>query len=204
MKKFSIAKKIGMTQVFIDNGDAVPVTVVKMESMYILEHKTEEKQGYSAVVIGYEEVNKESKKKNKPKKGGFKSKGDVYFRKLKEFRVNDFDGLELNKWIKETMFKKNEKLNVKSKCKGKGLCGVIKLHNFSRGPMSHGSKSHRRPGSIGGGTTPGKVFKGTKMAGRKYGQRTVHNLEVIDVDGDVMFIKGCVPGNKDNELILYN
>ncbi|MGA0241447.1 MAG: 50S ribosomal protein L3 [Candidatus Marinamargulisbacteria bacterium] len=197
-KQILVGKKIGMTQVLLDTGEAVPVTVIKAYENAIIRLRTIDKDGYNAVCVGYG-FSKKSRL-TKPHKGQFKS-GEIY-RNIKEFRVGSLDGFELNSKVDTSSFEVNLKYNLQSKTIGRGFTGAIKAWNHQRGPMSHGSKNHRLLGSIGQATTPGRVMKGKKMHTR-YGNETVtiKNLTLIKIDGDHLFFKGAVPG-KNNTVFV--
>jgi large subunit ribosomal protein L3 len=199
MEKFLLGKKVGMTQVTDDDGNVVPVTVLDVKGCTVVRTLTKEQDGYNAVLVGYGEQSEE--KINKPKRGFFKKFQTKSFRHLKEFRVNDAAQYSSNQELAPDQFSPNDKVSVRSKTIGRGFAGTIKRHNFSRGPMSHGSKSHRIPGSIGGGTTPGHVVKGKKMPGH-YGDAfiTIRNLRVVraNVEKGYILVEGAVPGKKNN------
>ena len=203
MKKFILGRKLGMTQIIDENGLVDNVTAVASEGCSVVDLRTAKKNGYNAVILGYENSKKSL---NKPKEGYFKSLKADPKKIIKEFRVDSTDSYDLNQIITLGVFEKNEKVNVKSKSNGKGFAGTIKRHNFSRGPMTHGSKNHRMPGSIGGGTDPGRVMKGTKMGGHMGNENvTVKNLEVIkiDIDKGFIFLKGAVPGKKNSLVEIF-
>lgn len=197
MKKFLLGKKVGMTQIITEDGEVIPVTVVKAGPCNVLSIKTEADDGYNAIQVGYEAVKAE--KLTKPVRGYFEKNGLEACKHVQEFRVDQTEGYELKQVIDVTVFAEGDKVNVRGKTIGRGHAGTIKRHNFRRGPMSHGSKSHRITGSIGGGTYPGRVIKGKKMSGH-YGDEyiTVKNLEVVGVDQEdgLLLIKGAIPGKK--------
>ena len=199
MKKFLLGKKVGMTQVMDPEGNVVPVTVLAVKNCTVLKVLTKEANGYNAVLIGFEE--QEEKDINKPKQGFFSKLESKPFRYLKEFRVEDTSGFSNQQVISPDVFSVDDKVSVRSRTIGRGFTGTIKRHNFSRGPMSHGSKSHRIPGSIGAGTTPGNVVKGKKMSGH-YGDEvvTIRNLRVVRTDNEAgyVLVEGAVPGKKNN------
>lgn len=203
MKKFILGKKIGMTQLVSQEGQVVPVTVVQAGPCSVVELRNKEKNGYNAVLLGYGNA----KNITKPQEGFFKSKNQTVKRYLKEFRVDDVNGYELAQEIKVDQFEENEIVKVKSKTIGRGFSGTIRRHGFGRGPMTHGSKSHRIPGSIGAGTDPSHVFKGKRMSGH-YGDEfvTISNLKVVrvDLERNLVFIKGAVPGKKNNLVEIFN
>jgi large subunit ribosomal protein L3 len=199
MKKVILGKKIGMTQIILESGEVVPVTIVDAGPCHVLDLMTEEKNGYKAVLLAYESV--KEKKLNKSIKGLYKKHGVDCKRFLKEYRVENFDGYEVKKEITVDIFDENDEVSVRSRSIGKGFAGTIVEHNFSRGPMTHGSKNHRRPGSIGAGTDPGRVYKGQKMA-RRRGNKMVFvkglKVMVVDKENNKLFIKGAIPGKSGN------
>ena len=189
-----IAEKIGMTEVFNKDGNYVPVTVLKAGPCPILSVQTKEKNGYQSVALGFGE----KKKVNKPQLGQLKKiKKDKGFAKICEFRTDIIDGLVAGQEVKVNIFKPGDVINVSGVSIGKGFQGTVKRHHFNRGPMAHGSKMHRLPGSIGAGTTPGRVLKGLRMAGHMGSRRvTVKNLVVVKIDEthNLLLVKGAVPG----------
>lgn len=192
-----LAKKIGMTQVFEESGDLVPVTVLQAGPMVVVQKKTVETDGYNAIVVGFGEINE--KNVNKPRKGQFKKANASYKRYLREFKVEDVEKYNLGDEITVEIMDGIEFVDVIGTSKGKGTQGVIKRHGFGRGRESHGSKFHRMPGGMGAATWPGKVFKGHRMMGRMGNERvTVQNLKVVKVDKEngIILIKGAVPGPK--------
>lgn len=198
-----LGKKIGMTQVFTEEGNVVPVTVVEAGPVYVTQIKTEENDGYKAIQVAYEDRN--SKKVNKPLKGHFEKAGVTPKKYIREFRVEDVSGYSLGQEIKVDIFEVGEKVDVVGTSKGKGTQGPIKRHNQGRGPMSHGSKYHRGVGSLGASTFPARVFKGQTMAGRMGNERvTIQNLEVVRVDSErnLILIKGAIPGPKGGMVII--
>ncbi len=200
MAKGIIGKKIGMTQIFNDDGTVVPVTVVQAGPCVVTQRKTEETDGYNAVQIGFEDM--EQYRANKPEKGHFERAGTEPKRYLREFR--DFpEDLNEGEEVTVEQFEEGEQVDVTGTSKGKGFAGTIKRYNFQRGPMTHGSHSHRAPGSIGA-TDAARVFKGQKLPGRMGHDRvTIQNLEIVKVDSErnLLLIKGSVPGVKKS--ILY-
>ena len=203
MEKAIIGKKVGMTQVFDEKGVVIPVTVIEAGPCTVVQVKTVEKDGYDAVQLGYGAV--KEYKVNKPMKGHF-SKGNVTPTKhLREFRVEDTAAVKVGEEVKADIFAQGDLVDIQGTTKGKGFQGVIKRHGQSRGPMGHGSMYHRRPGSMGPTSTPGRVFKGKKLPGHM-GRVTVtiQNLDVVKVDMDknVILIKGSVPGAKGAILKL--
>lgn len=203
MKKGILGKKLGMTQVFAEDGTVIPVTVVEAGPCVVTQIKTEEKDGYNAVQLGFEDIRE--KLVNKPLKGHFDKAGVPYKRYLREFKFENVDEYKVGDEIKVDIFNVGDKVDVVGRSKGKGFAGAIKRWNFSRGPMSHGSHFHRAPGSMGAASPPGRVFKTKKLPGRMGNKRvTVQNLEVVKVDAErnLMLIKGAVPGPKGSMLII--
>ncbi len=203
MKKFILGKKIGMTQYFGTDGEAIPVTVVKAGPCTVVQKKTPEIDGYSALKLGFED---KKKNVNKPNMGEYTKYSISPKRYLKEFKTKEMDSYSPGQEIKvEDMFQDKDSVDVTGVSKGKGFQGVIKRFNLSRGRETHGSKYHRRTGSLGGGTSPGKVFKGKKMPGHMgFEKVTVLNLEVVKVDSEkgLLLIKGALPGPKGGLLTI--
>ena len=202
MKKGILGKKIGMTQLFTETGLSVPVTVIEAGPCYVVQKKTPERDGYGAVQVGFGE--KRERLFNKPIKGHFSKAAVRPLRILKEFKLDDFENYQVGQEIKADVFTPGEKVDVVGTSKGKGFSGGIKRHNFHRGPMAHGSKYHRRPGSLGA-KGPARVFKGRKLPGHQGSARvTVQNLEVVRVDPErnLLAIKGAVPGPKGSLVII--
>lgn len=205
-----IGKKVGMTQIFDDDGQVIPVTVIQAGPCYVTQIRTEEKDGYSAVQLGFEELPPKrngSSRLNKPKQGHLK-RGALNLpdlRYLREFRVKELD-VEEGQLLKADVFEKGDRVDVVGMSKGRGFAGTVKRHGFNRQPKTHGqSDRERAPGSIGATSTPGRVLKGTRMSGRMGGQRvTVQNLEVIVVDADknLLAVRGSVPGAKGGILLV--
>lgn len=205
MKKAIVAKKIGMTQVFAENGLLIPVTVLEAGPCVVTQVKTVENDGYDAIQVGFGDV--KINKVNKPMKGHFDKSGVDPKKVLKEFRLESIEGLTAGTEIKADVFAAGDKVDVSGVSKGKGYQGPIKRHGQSRGPMGHGSKFHRAVGSMSSATTPGRVKKGKKMAGHMGAVNvTVQNLEVVRVDADknLLLIKGAVPGSKGTVLVVKN
>ena len=195
MKKALIGKKVGMTQIFDEKGKVIPVTVIEAGPCVVAQVKTVESDGYNAVQLGFGDV-KESKV-NKPIKGHFTKSKLTLKKHLREFRIDDVASVKVGDELKADVFAKGDKVDIQGTSKGKGFQGVIKRHGQSRGPMGHGSMYHRRPGSMGPTSTPGRVFKGKKLPGHMGGNTiTIQNLEVVSVDLDknVILVKGSVPG----------
>ncbi len=197
MKKTIIGKKVGMTQIFDESGKVIPVTVIEAGPCVIAQVKTVESDGYNAIQLGFGDV-KESKV-NKPEKGHFAKASITAKKHLREFRVDEVESYKVGDEIKADTFVAGDKIDVQGTSKGKGFQGVIKRHGQSRGPMGHGSMYHRRPGSMGPTSTPGRVFKGKKLPGHMGVQTiTIQNLDVVrvDMDKNVILVKGSVPGVK--------
>jgi len=200
MKKAIIAKKIGMTQIFGENGKVIPVTVLEAGPCVVVQKKTVEKDGYAALQIGFGEVR--PKLVNKAKKGHFEANlgaSAAPKRVLKELRLDDCSQYEVGAELKADVFTAGEWVDVTATSKGKGFQGAIKRHNQSRGPMTHGSKYHRGLGSMGPGTTPGKVRKGKKMPGHMGARKTtIQNIEVVrtDAEKNLILVRGAIPGVK--------
>ena len=201
MKKAIIGRKVGMTQIFDEKGAVIPVTVIEAGPCPVVQIKTVETDGYDAVQLGFGEV-KEAKV-NKPSKGHF-SKSEVKPTKhLREFRLEDVSTVKVGDEINVDIFEVGENIDIQGISKGKGFQGVIKRHGQSRGPMGHGSMYHRRPGSMGPTSTPGRVFKGKKLPGHMgVNTVTIQNLVIVKVDKDknAILVKGSVPGNKGSIL----
>ena len=195
--KAILGEKIGMTQIFTEDGRVVPVTVVKAGPCVIVQKKTVESDGYNALQIGFGDI--KEKNVNKPKKGHFSKVKAAPTRYLREFRCEDASELEVGSEIKADAFETGEKIDVSGISKGKGFLGVIARWGQHRGPMSHGSRYHRRPGSMGACASPAKVMKGKRLPGRGgFDKVTIQNLEVVkvDVDKNLILIKGAIPGSK--------
>ncbi|KJR96708.1 MAG: 50S ribosomal protein L3 [Peptococcaceae bacterium BRH_c4a] len=191
-----------MTQVFTKEGLAVPVTVVETGPCFVVLKKTVERDGYGAIQVGFGE--KRERLFNKPAKGHFSKAGVRPLRFLKELRIDDWDSYQVGQEIKADLFSAGEKVDVVGTSKGKGFAGAIKRHNFHRGPMAHGSKYHRRPGSLGA-KGPARVYKGRKLPGHLGAARvTVQNLEVVRVDADrnLLAIKGAIPGPRGGLIMI--
>ncbi len=198
--KSILGRKIGMTQIFQENGKVVPVTVIEAGPMVVIQKKTVETDGYNAIQVGFAKVEeKKLRKINKPKAGHFE-KGNVAVHKfIREFRVENVEEFEIGQEIKADVFAEGDLIDITGTSKGKGTAGVIKRHGFSRGRETHGSKFHRAPGGMSAATYPGRVFKGHRMAGRMGNEKvTVQNLEIVrvDVERNLILIKGAVPGPK--------
>lgn len=194
MTKGILGRKIGMTQVFAENGDLIPVTVVEAAPNVVLQMKSVETDGYEAIQLGFED--KREKLSNKPEKGHVAKANTAPKRFVREFRGADLGQYEVGQEVKVDIFAEGEIVDVTGISKGKGFQGAIKRHGQSRGPMAHGSRYHRRPGSMGP-VAPNRVFKGKLLPGRMGGEQiTVQNLEIVKVDAErnLLLIKGNVPG----------
>ena len=198
MKKGIYGKKLGMTQIFTDDGLVIPVTVVEVEPCVVIRKKTVETDGYNAIQVATGEV--KEKHMNKPDKGQFDKVKLAYKKYIRELRLDNIDDVNVGDELKADVFAAGEFVDVQGISKGKGFQGVIKRHGQHRGPMSHGSMYHRRPGSMGPTSSPGRVFKGKKLPGHTGKDTvTVQHLEVVrvDMDKNVILIKGSVPGYKN-------
>jgi len=202
MKSFILGKKIGMTQIFDENGVCIPVTVVVAGPCTVVQKKTIENDSYESVKIGF--TNVESKKLNKPDLGVYEKLGINPVKYLKEFKPDNASDFEIGQELKiDTMFKEGDRVDISGTSKGKGFQGAIKRHGQKIGPRTHGSKFHRGIGSMGSNTDPGKVFKGKKMPGHMgFVRITVQNLDIVkvDVERGLLLIKGAVPGAKGTIL----
>ena len=201
MKKGIIGRKVGMTQIFDEKGNVIPVTVIEAGPCTVAQVKTVETDGYDAVQLGFGEV--KDKHINKPEKGHFAKPGLEAKTHLREFRLESVEGVKVGDEVKADVFEAGEKVDVQGISKGKGFQGVIKRHGQHRGPMGHGSMYHRRPGSMGSTSTPGRVFKGKKLPGHMGRVTiTIQNLDVVrvDMDKNVILLKGSVPGAKGSIL----
>lgn len=202
MTKGILGRKIGMTQVFAENGELIPVTVIAANPNVVLQKKTTETDGYNAIQLGFED--KREKLTNKPEQGHTAKASTTPKRFIREIRDVDVNGLEVGQEVKVEVFAAGEIVDVTGISKGKGFQGAIKRHGQSRGPMSHGSRYHRRPGSMGP-VAPNRVFKGKKLAGRMGGdQVTIQNLEIVQVDTErnLLLVKGNVPGAKKSLVVV--
>ena len=202
MTKGILGKKVGMTQIFTETGELIPVTVIEATPNVVLQLKTIENDGYEAVQIGYQDMREVLS--NKPAKGHVAKANTAPKRFIREFKNVELEGLEVGSEIKVDVFQTGDIVDVTGTSKGKGFQGVIKRHGQSRGPMAHGSRYHRRPGSMGA-VAANRVFKGKKLAGRMGGDRiTIQNLEIVrvDLDRNVILIKGNVPGAKKSLITI--
>ena len=203
MKKAILATKVGMTQIFDENGTLIPVTVLQAGPCVVTQVKTVDNDGYSAVQVGFSD--KREKLVNKPLKGHFDKAGVSCKRYLKEFKFEDAESYALGQEIKADIFAAGDKIDATAISKGKGFQGAIKRHGQSRGPMAHGSKYHRHAGSNGACSDPSKVFKGKRMPGQMGNKKvTIQNLEVVRVDSEnnLLLVKGAVPGPKKSMITI--
>jgi len=200
MNQSIIGRKLGMTQVFRENGKAEAVTAIEAGPCPVTQVKTAAHEGYNAVQLGFGEV----KRLNSPERGHLKKLGQ--FKYLREFRVDNTEDIEVGQKLDVSLFAPGDLIDITGTSKGKGFAGVVKRHHFAGGPKTHGqSDRHRAPGSIGSGTSPGRVFKGMKMAGHMGNSRvTVRNLEVIEADTarNQLLVRGAVPGAKNGLLLI--
>ena len=212
MKKAVFLKKISMTSLIDENGKVQPVTLLKLMNQEVLDLKGADRDGYNSVVYGFGDV--KDKHINKPRSGYFKKLKKSPKKYLKEVVLSDGAYQELieaeqeflDNFVSLNSFEENDIVTISGKSKGKGFQGTIKAHNFKRGPMSHGSKNHRLPGSIGAGTDPARVFKGTRMAKRLGNKKvTIKNLKILKIDNDdsIVFLLGSVPGKKSDIVLMY-
>ncbi len=203
MKKGILATKVGMTQIFNENGVLTPVTVLQAGPCVVTQVKTVENDGYSAVQVGY--VDKREKLVSKPIKGHFDKAGVSYKRYVREFKLENADQYSVKDEIKAEIFAAGDKIDATAISKGKGFQGAIKRHGQSRGPMAHGSKFHRHAGSNGAASNPSKVFKGKKMPGQMGNKKvTIQNLEIVRVDAEnnLILVKGAIPGPKKSLVTI--
>ncbi len=201
--KAILGKKIGMTQLFMEDGEVIPVTVVEAGPCIVTQKKTINTDGYNAIQLAFGDIRESLV--TKPVKGHFKKADAQPKRSLHEYHVDKTDDYSLGQEIKVDVFEKGDVVDVQGTSKGKGFQGIISRHNTARGPMTHGSRSKRRPGSIGACSDPSRVFKGKKMAGQTGAKTvTVQNIEIVgvDVDKNVLLVKGAVPGARGGLLSI--
>jgi large subunit ribosomal protein L3 len=198
-----LGNKIGMTQIFDESGNIIPVTILKVGPCLVTQIKTKAKDGYDSVQIGYGNVS--SKALTQSELGHLQKSNIQPLRYLKEFSVNDDSQFTVGQVLNVNSFKTGQLVNIRGKTIGKGFSGLQRRHNFKRGPMTHGSKNHKEPGSIGMGTTPGRVFPGKRMAGQVGDQfTTIKKLKIIQINSEenILVIKGSVPGKPGNLLSI--
>ncbi|WP_458415199.1 50S ribosomal protein L3 [Schinkia sp. CFF1] len=204
MTKGILGRKIGMTQVFAENGDLIPVTVIQAEANIVLQKKTVDTDGYEAIQLGF--ADKKESRTNKPEKGHAAKANTTPKRFVREIRGINAGEFEVGQEVKVDTFTEGELVDVTGTSKGKGFQGSIKRHNQSRGPMAHGSRYHRRPGSMGP-VAPNRVFKGKMLPGQMGGEQiTVQNLEIVkvDVERNLLLVKGNVPGAKKSYVKILS
>ncbi len=197
-------EKLGMTQVYDQDGLAIPVTVIKLENLTVTQIKTQDTDGYNAIQVGFCECKK--RKLTKAELAHLEKNNLNPFKYLREFRVKNPEEYKIGQVIDFSVLENIKKVDVTGKSIGKGFQGTVKRHNFGRGPMTHGSKNHRQPGSIGAGTTPGRVIKGLKMAGQMGNKQvTVKKLNVFKIDRDrnLLLVKGSIPG-PEGKIVAIN
>lgn len=198
-----LGNKIGMTQIFDEAGNIIPVTILKVGPCVVTQVKTEAKDGYNSIQVGYSNVS--SKSLTQPELGHLQKSNIQPLKYLKEFRINSDHEFEVGQILTVDLLSSGQLVDIKGKTVGKGFSGLQKRHNFTRGPMTHGSKNHRAPGSIGMGTTPGRVLPGKKMSGQLGNKiMTVQKLKVIqlNLEENILVIKGSVPGKPGNLLSI--
>ena len=200
-----LGSKIGMTQIFDESGNIIPVTILKVGPCVITQVKTNLTDGYNAIQVGYGNVS--TKSLTQPQLGHLQKSNIHPLKYLKEFRVNDVSEFEIGQVLNVDSFDVGQLIDITGKSIGKGFSGLQKRHNFARGPMTHGSKNHRAPGSIGMGTTPGRVLPGKKMAGQLGNKnKNIKKLKVVQVNSDenILVVKGAVPGKPGNLLSIVS
>ena len=198
-----LGNKIGMTQIFDESGNIIPVTILKVGPCIVTQVKTSEKDGYDSIQIGYGSVS--NKSLTQPELGHLQKSNIQPLKYLKEFRINADSEFQIGQVLNVESFEPGQLVNIQGKTIGKGFSGLQKRHNFTRGPMTHGSKNHRAPGSIGMGTTPGRVLPGKKMSGQLGNKITmIKKLKVIQINSEenILVIKGSVPGKPGNLLSI--
>ena len=205
MKKAILGTKLGMTQLFGEDGVLIPVTVIEAGPCRVIQKKTAENDGYDAVQVGF--LEKKEKHTTKPLQGHFKKAGTGYMKYLKEFKLDDEADMNVGDEIKADVFAEGESIDVTGISKGKGFAGTVKRWGTHRGPMTHGSGYHRGPGSMGACSTPSRVMKGKRLAGHLGVEKvTIQNLSVVKVDAEknIIAVRGAVPGPKGGLVIIKN
>lgn len=198
-----LGNKIGMTQIFNESGNIIPITLIKTGPCIVTAIKTRLKEGYNAIQLGYGKIHKNDL--TQPKFGHLDKSNIQALKHLKEFRINDLENFEIGQSLSTEIFKIGQYVNVSGITNGKGFSGLQKRHKFTIGPMTHGSKNHREPGSIGMGTTPGRVLPGKRMAGQLGNKKvTIKKLKIINISENLLIIKGSVPGKPNNLLTIKN
>lgn len=203
MMKGIVGKKLGMTQIFLEDGTRVPVTVVQAGPCVVLQKKSVDLDGYAAIQVGFEQI--EAAKVNRALRGHCTKSGQGAFRHLKELKLDQSEALSLGEALTVSQFTPGDLVDITGTSIGKGFQGVIKRHNFKGGRASHGSRFHRAPGSIGCSATPSRVFKNKKMPGQMGNEKvTIQRLQVVRVDADqnLLLIKGAIPGSKNNVVVI--
>ena len=198
-----LGNKIGMTQIFDESGNIIPVTILKVGPCVVTQIKTKEKDGYNSIQLGYGNVS--TKSLTQPELGHLQKSNIQPLKYLKEFKVDENDSFQIGQVLDVNSFVPGQLVNIRGKSIGKGFSGLQKRHNFSRGPMTHGSKNHREPGSIGMGTTPGRVLPGKKMAGQLGNKiTTIKKLKIIQInlEENILVVKGSIPGKPGNLLSI--
>ena len=198
-----LGRKVGMTQIYVEDGTAIPVTVIKAGPCLVVQRKTRDTDGYEAVQIGL--VEEKPAKVNQPLGGHFKKAGVAPVREVQEFRLADGEDVNPGDEVRASIFEEKQWVDIVGTSKGKGFQGVMKRHNFAGGRSSHGSMFHRAPGSIGSSAYPSRVFKGMRGTGRMGGERvTVKNLQIVKIDADqnLIYVRGAVPGPKTAYLSI--
>jgi large subunit ribosomal protein L3 len=198
-----LGRKVGMTQIYVEDGTVIPVTVIKAGPCLVVQRKTADTDGYEAVQIGL--VEEKPAKPNQPQAGHFKKAGVAPVRKVEELRLDSGEDLKAGDEVKASMFNEKDYVDVVGTSKGKGFQGVMKRHNFAGGRGSHGSMFHRAPGSIGSSAYPSRVFKGMRMTGRMGGERvTTKNLQIVKVDAEqnLIYVRGAVPGPRSGYVAI--
>lgn len=203
MKKAILGKKVGMTQIFDKEGKAIPVTVISVGSNVVMQKKTIEKDGYNSIKVGFEDI--KERKLTKPIRGQFEVAKLATKRYVRELRLENIESFEIGQELKADVFLEGDRVDISGISKGKGTAGVVKRFNAHRGPMKHGSKFHRSPGSMGSSASPGKTFKGKMLPGRMGNENTtVQNIEVVKVDAEKNYIlvRGGVPGIRGSLVMI--
>lgn len=204
MQKCILGTKIGMTQIFTDEGIAIPVTVIQAGPVSVVQKKTKDSDGYDAIKVGFEDI--KEKKLNKPEKGQFSKAGVSTRKTLRELRLDSIDAYEVGQEIKvQEMFQQGDKVDVTGISKGKGFQGTVKRYGTSRGPMAHGSGYHRGVGSMGPNSSPSRVFKGKRLPGHMGVDKvTIQNLAVVRVDAErgLLLVRGAIPGPKGGLVVI--
>jgi large subunit ribosomal protein L3 len=204
MMKGILGRKVGMAQIFDDKGIVIPVTLIEAGPCFVTQKKTTENDGYNAIQVGFEEV--VERKLTKPQLGHLKKSNTAPLRYLREFRVSSPEAYELGQQIDVSVFEVGDRIDVTGTSKGKGFAGVVKRHGFKGGPKTHGQSDRwRAPGSVGAGSTPGRIFKGIRMAGQMGNEQvTVQNLKIalVDAEKNLLAVQGAIPGGKNGLVVI--